>query len=162
MAQSDLYAGSAVGNTVDVTDDAGRNLGIVSTTGDVDVATPSPIDVSGAPVTVEDDGTFHVDSLPAVDVSKTDVVTASTSSVNDDASLVLGPYRQNVDWFVDVSGAATLTVEVRTDGGTWREFDVVEYTGATTEVEQYSTAFAEMRASVDANLNTLEGSGKGL
>lgn len=101
----------------------------------------------------------QIDPLARQDTSP---VTGSTSTATTDVTLTLGDYRKDVDWFVDVSGSATLTVEVRVDGGTWRTFDTVDYGSATTEVEQYSTSFAEMRASVDANLNTLQGSAKGV
>jgi hypothetical protein len=111
------------------------------------------------PVQVEDSGGTNIDPLARQDTSP---VTGSTGTAGTDVPLVLGDYRKDVDWFVDVSGAATLTVEVRADGGTWRTFDTVDYSSATTEVEQYSTSFAEMRASVDQNLTTLEGSAKGV
>jgi hypothetical protein len=101
-------------------------------------------------------------SVGTVRVEDVTPVTGSTGTTATDVTLDLGRYRSNVDWFVDVSGAATLTVEVRTDGGTWRQLDTVSYSSATTEVEQYETAFDEIRASVDANLNTLQGSAKGL
>ena len=112
-----------------------------------------------SPVGVEDSNGTQIDPLSNSDVSS---VTDSTSTAATNVPLQLGEYRKDVDWFVDVSGSATLTVEVRVSGGTWRQFDTVSYSSATTEVEQYSTSFAEIRARVDSNLNTLEGSAKGI
>jgi hypothetical protein len=107
---------------------------------------------------VTDSTGAEVDPLARADVSP---VTGSTSTAGNNVALVLGDYRKDTDFFVDVSGSATLTVEVRITGGTWREIDTIDYGAANTEVKQYSTSFAEIRARVDQNLNTLEASAKG-
>lgn len=111
------------------------------------------------PVGVEDSTGTQVDPLSRQDTSP---VTGSTTTADTDVTLTLGDYRKDVDFFVDTSGAANLTVEVRTSGGTWRTIDTINYGSATTTVESYTTRFAEIRASVDANLNVLEASSKGI
>lgn len=78
------------------------------------------------------------------------------------ATLDLGPIRQAVDVFVDCSGAATLTVEASFDGSTWRTFDTVDYSSATTSMEQYDIAYPHVRAYLDTATNTVEVASKGL
>lgn len=78
------------------------------------------------------------------------------------AKLTLGPLRRLVDLHVDTSGAATLTVEVSTDGTNWRTFDTVSYSSATQEVEQYDVAWEYVRAYLDSNRNLIEASAKGV
>lgn len=101
-------------------------------------------------------------SAGTVRVEDTGAVSGSTGTATDNVALTMGRNRKAIDVFVDTSGAATLTVETRLSGGTWRAFDTVDYASATTEVEQYETAYPEIRARVDSNLNTLEAVGKGL
>ena len=61
-----------------------------------------------------------------------------------------------------MSGAATVTIEVSTDGATWRPFESISVSQATAEIAQIDTAYQHVRAHADANLNTLELSGKGV
>lgn len=155
---------------------AGANfIAVLESEGDDElrVVSPNPLDASAAEIDVDlnsqslsevvsrltDSTGAQVDPLARQDTTP---VTGSTSTAGTNVALVLGDYRTDTDFFVDVSGSAQLTVEVRTSGGTWRSFDTVSYSSATTEVEQYSTAFAEIRARVDQNLTALEGSAKGV
>jgi hypothetical protein len=142
------------------------------------------VDTSNSePIEVSDDGSFaisatplddalssnnadeiRVDTTPSEPVQVSDTagdgpVSGTTSTAGQDVTLTLDG-RDTFDIYVDTSGDATLTVEVRSEGGTWRPFDTVSYTGASEEVEQFVTAFYDVRASVNQNLNTLEMSGK--
>lgn len=67
------------------------------------------------------------------------------------------------DVAVDVSGAATLTVEVSaTSEFSGEQFDVtVNYSGADEVIEQFGFAHRYVRAKVDANLTALEIVGRG-
>jgi len=150
---------------------------------DVDIATQSL-----SPLTITDDGAFAINAynggtLPveqqtAVKVEDTTDTTidpfdqADTEQINGSdsgtgsanaAQLSLGDFRKDVDVFVDTSGDATLTVEVSEDGGTtWRELDTVSYTGASTEVEQYSTVFGDIRAYLNQNRNEVVAVSRGI
>jgi len=165
----ELYAAAFEGNTAirvrlaaaDVQSQPEREVSVVE--GDVSIS--SDIDISDreareiGKARVEGSSGVLIDPLALRDVEP---VTDSTTTADEDISLTLGAYRKAVDLFVDVSGTATLTVEARKDGGTWRELDTVDYPGETNEIEQYETAFSELRASVDQNLTQLEGSSKGI
>lgn len=85
----------------------------------------------------------------------------ATAGSSNAASVDLGTQRTNVDVFVDVSGAATLTVEVSTDGSTWREADSQTY-DTESDLQQYHFAYQHVRAYVDANATTVEVVGRGL
>ena len=77
------------------------------------------------------------------------------------AELQLGATRSVVDIHVDTSGDATLTVEVSTDGSTWRRLDTVSYTGASQYIEQYDTAYPHIRAYLNQNRTLVEMAAKG-
>lgn len=100
-------------------------------------------------------------SLSLADVNQVADDTDGTGSANA-AAVDLGEYRTNVDVFVDVAGAATLTVEVSTDGSTWREADSVDYASESTDLQQYHLAYQHVRAYVDQNVTTVEVVGRGL
>lgn len=104
----------------------------------------------------------EIDWVSSKEESQPNIQDGSTSTATNNVSLSLGPSIKDVDIFVDTSGSATLTVEVRRPGGAWREYDTVSYGSSATQVEQYSTAFSELRARVDSSLNTLELSAKGV
>lgn len=88
---------------------------------------------------------------------------STTASGSSNAAVVdLGPVKTNVDVFVDTSGAADLTVEVSTDGSTWRQADTNSYGSATTDLRQYDFAYQHVRVYLSANVNTLEVVGRGL
>jgi len=59
---------------------------------------------------------------------------------------------------VDVSGSATLTIQVSTTGDfSGEEFETtVDYDSATENIEQFSFAHRFVRAKVDKNLNAVE------
>lgn len=67
-----------------------------------------------------------------------------------------------VDVFVDTSAAATLTVEVSTDGSTWRQSDTNDYGAAATDLRQYDLAYPYVRAYLDTATNTVEVVGRGV
>jgi len=155
----------------------------------VRVASPSPLDVSASTVPVEQQtpveigtwsgGTLPVDQQGVLDVSSRDSrnlgdvdVTALTDAapISDSTSatgsgsaamLDLGALRKDVDLYYDTSGAAKITIEVRQDGGTWRQFQTISPSAAETDVAQIDTAYEQVRAYIDANVNTLELVSKG-
>jgi hypothetical protein len=88
--------------------------------------------------------------------------TDSGTGASNAAQLELGPVRKTVDFYVETSGSATLTVEVSTGGTTWREFDTVSYSGLTSEVEQYETSYRYVRAYLNQNRTIIEASAKGV
>lgn len=100
-------------------------------------------------------------SLTLADTGAVEDSTTGTGSASA-ASVALGAQRTNVDVFVDVSGAADLTVEVSTDGDTWRQADTVSYDAAGTDLQQYHFAYPHVRAYVSANATTVEVVGRGL
>jgi len=149
-AEVDVDLNTQTVSPITVTDDG--NLAIASYNGGT-----LPTEQQ-TPVAIENSDGTNIDPLAAQNVS---VLEDSTATAGNNVTFQLGGLRKDVDLFVDVSGPAMLTVEVRQSGGSWRQFDAISYSSATTEVEQYSTAFAELRARVDQNLNALEGSAKG-
>lgn len=78
------------------------------------------------------------------------------------AEIDLGRVSTKVDVFVDTSGAADLTVEVSTDGSTWREADTNSYGSASTDFRQYDIAYEHVRAYLSANVTALEIAGRGI
>lgn len=87
--------------------------------------------------------------------------TTAVGSANA-AQINLGRVSTKVDVFADVSGAAAITVEVSTDGSTWREAATTDLGAAGTDLQQYDFAYEHVRAYADANLNVLEVVGRGL
>jgi len=87
-------------------------------------------------------------------VSDSSTTTGTVGAV----SLETGKLRSDVDLWIDVSGSATLTVEVSTTG----DFDGEEHEVLTegfdteTDLRQFDFAYPYVRAYVDANLNELE------
>jgi hypothetical protein len=131
--------GSEISGTVDVQDRAARELGKTRIE-DPSGVLVDPREIAGSdPVTDTDSGT----------------------GASNAAQLDLESVRTIVDFYVSTSGAATLTVEVSTGGNTWREFDTVDYTSATSEVEQYETGYRFVRAYLDQNRTVIEASAKG-
>lgn len=121
------------------------------------VETPTPINVSAATVPVEQQTPVDVDNSATVTDSDSGLGAANAASVT------LGSHRKLMDIHVATTGAATLTVEVSPDGGaTWLTFHEIAYSEATTEVEQYECAFADVRAHLDANRTGVTISAKGL
>jgi hypothetical protein len=95
-------------------------------------------------------GTFSIAGI-GQSVSATQTAGEYTGAVDLDDS-------GRVDVAVDVSGAATLTVEFSATGDfTGEEFTVtVDYDAATEIIEQFDPAHKYVRAQVDANLTNLE------
>jgi len=145
--------GSAeIEGTVDVQDRAAREIGkarVQNSAGVlIDPATNASL-TSVQPRSV--DGTAQI--------SDSDTGTGSSNA----AQLALGDLRKAVDVWVDTSGDATLTVEVSEDGGsTWRQIDTQGYTGASSEIEQYETAFADVRAHLNQNRNEVVAVSRGI
>lgn len=103
-----------------------------------------------------------VDVLSSLDsINGTGQIEDSTSSAGTNVKVNLGDLRQKVDIYWDGSGSSTLTVEVSDDDSTWRQLDTVS-TDSTQNIEQFDVAYQYVRASVAANLNTLEIVSRGL
>lgn len=136
-----LSVDASQGGTVTVTDDSSFNIaGTVATE-------------QQTPVGIEDTSGTQADPFDQQDTAQTTASDSGTGSANA-ATLDLGRLRKAVDIHVDTSGDATLTVEVSEDDGTtWRTFDTVSYTGASQEIEQYETAFRDIRAHLNQNRN---------
>lgn len=98
--------------------------------------------------------------LTTASEATTDTTTGNGSA--NAAEIQLGDIKTNVDVFVDASATATLTVEVSTDGSTWREADSVDYGAAATDLQQYHFAYPHVRAYLDTATNTVEVVGRGV
>jgi hypothetical protein len=129
-------------STFDLTDDSARELGKAR---------------------IQDSGGVLIDPFDQADATAITAEDTGVGSANA-ATATLGPLRSSVNVHVDTSGAATLTVEVSPDGGTsWLQFDTVNYSSATTEVEAYpEVAFADVRAYLDTNRNGVTLASKGV
>lgn len=101
--------------------------------------------------------TIPVDPEATDPVTDTDTGTGSSNA----ARVTLGSLRRRVDIHADTSGAATLTVEVSVDDQTWLEYETVDYSSATVEVEAFDVAFEYVRAYLDQNRNGITMSAKG-
>jgi hypothetical protein len=98
-----------------------------------------------------------------IDGSAAKSVTDDGTGAANAAELSLGDHRQLVDIHADVSGSATLTVEVSVDGGsTWLGFDTVDYSSAGDYAEGYSVAFGDVRAYLNQNRNGVTVAAKGV
>jgi len=114
-----------------------------------------------SPVSIEDSTGSQIDPVNQSDTVPVTAVDSGIGSGNA-ASVDLGSLRSDVDIHVDTSGDATLTVEVSKDGGTWRTFEELSYTGASEGMEQFTTTYKHMRAYLDQNRNLVEISAKGV
>lgn len=99
---------------------------------------------------------------PVTNASEAVSDSTSENGESNAASVNLGKLKTNVDVFADTSGAATLTVEVSTDGSTWRQADTVDIGSATTDFQQYHFAYPHVRAYLDTATNTVEVVGRGV
>ncbi|WP_459194710.1 hypothetical protein [Halosimplex sp. J119] len=113
------------------------------------------------PVALEDTTGTQVDPL---DQGDAEVVTATDSGTGSGnaAELDLGALRSAFDVFVDTTGSATLTVQVSTDGQTWRTFETINYSSDTEMIEQFETSYQHVRAYLDQARNVVEMSAKGV
>ena len=134
----------------------------------VEITTGEALDVSAAtvpteqqsPVGIENKNGVQIDPLTRGDHWPIDDQTTSVGASNA-AQLALGPHRKAVDVFYDVSGAATVSLEVSTDGATWRQLHAEALDAAGSDILQFETAYQYIRAYADQNLNTLEIASKG-
>lgn len=155
MAQSNLYNSSNTADVVDVTTDDARDIG------DVDVKTvQGAVDISDRDA--RNLGEVDIPNTVPTDLQYIDPITGSTTTAGTNVTLLLGDYRKTVNFWVDTSGSATFTVEVRIANGTWFQLDQINYSSAVSQVESYTTAFEEVRARVDSSLNNLVGISKGV
>lgn len=109
---------------------------------------------------VQDSSGVLVDPVDASDLSQISASTATAGSSNA-AVLDLGAHRKDADIFYDVSGSATVTIEVSTDNATWRPLHSESLSAAGTDILQFETSYRYIRTYADANLNTLEVVSKG-
>jgi hypothetical protein len=155
-------------STFDLTDDSAREIGKVRVqdSGGVLVDPASEGTLSTLEGKAATETTLSSVDSRVLDRSDATAITAEDSGVGsaNAATATLGPLRSSVNVHVDTSGAATLTVEVSPDGGTsWLQFDTVDYSSATTEVEAYpEVAFADVRAYLDTNRNGVTLASKGV
>lgn len=88
--------------------------------------------------------------------------TTNANGSGNAAEIELGRVSTKVDVFADCGAATTLTVEVSTDGSTWREADTVDYGSASTDFRQYDITYPHVRAYLGAATNAVEVVGGGL
>lgn len=93
-----------------------------------------------------------------MNIAGTEDISARTETAGEWTTVVDLERTKKCDVAVDVSGAATLTVEVSATGDfAGEQFDVtVDYSGADEVIEQFGFAHRYIRAQVDANLTALE------
>lgn len=83
--------------------------------------------------------------------------TDSGTGASNAAELYIGQWStRNVDLFVDTSGSATLTVEVKSGAGSWRPGDSFTYSSSVSKIEQLETTYPNIRAYLDTNRNLVE------
>lgn len=102
---------------------------------------------------------------PLTTAAEQDTDSTTTAGAANAAQIDLGDVSTKVDVFVDVSGAATLTVEVSPTGafgGEEKQASTTDYGSASTDFQQFDFAYEYVRAYVDANLNDLEVVGRGV
>lgn len=173
---------SATTVPVDVTDQQGRNLGkarlmdssgtlltpakdsTLSSTLSREVAAWSagtlPVEQQ-TPVSLEDTTGAAVNPAQDVDGSSTSATTSTTGKSNA-AAVSVPDGRTSVTAAWDVSGAATVTVEVSPDGGaTWYQEFTTSPSAAEVATHNFTTGFDDVRVYVDANLNNASIGAKG-
>jgi len=110
-----------------------------------------------SPVGIEDSGGSQVDP---VDAGQFGPFHDRVTSAATNATINPGRYGNGATIVADTSGAATLTVEVSNDGASWSAYTVS--IGGSEGVKETVDGFANVRAQVDQNLNSLEISSKGV
>lgn len=119
------------------------------------------LDVSAAPVGLEDTGGAQVDPAQNVDGASSSASTTSTGS-GSAAAISVPDGRTTVTAAWDVSGSATVTVEVSPDGGTtWYQETTATPGSAETGTTTFQTGFDDARIYVDQNLNSASIGAKG-
>ena len=135
----------------------------------VSVQEATALDVSGAtvptnlqtPVGVEDSTGTQVDPAKSLDGTSTRSTTTATGEA-EAASQSLPDGRSSVTAAWDLSGSATVTVEVSPDGGSnWYQEYQVSPGSAETGTYNFTTGFEDVRVYVDSNLNSAAIGGKG-
>lgn len=121
--------------------------------GTLPIQEDTPLDVSAATVPTDAENS---------DGSSVSASTAATGSGNAAAiSVPDGRTTCTAAW--DVSGAATVTVEVSPDGGaTWYQEHSAGPSEAVTGTHTFTTGFDDVRVYVDANLNSASIGAKGV
>lgn len=99
---------------------------------------------------------------PLSNAAEPDTTSTTSSGSGNAAQVDLGRVSTKVDVFVDTSGAADLTVEVSSDGSTWRQASTTSYGSASTDLQQFDFAYQHVRAYLSANVNTLEVTTRGI
>jgi hypothetical protein len=136
--------------------------------GDTSTPTDDTTDVSNraarelGKARIEDSGGVLIDPFNPDQVSQ---VSSSTTTAGNYATVDLGDTRTSVGIVADVSGSATLDIEVSQDGSFGGEEHTVEnisYSSATVALEQFEFAYQHVRAKVDSNLTELEIVGRGI
>lgn len=113
------------------------------------------------PVGVEDSGGVQVDPAKNVDGRSSSAAASGTGSANG-AAITIPDGCRTVTVGYDISGAATITVEVSpNDGATWYPLTSYSPPAAEKSAETIETGFDDVRAFIDANLNSLHIGAKG-
>jgi hypothetical protein len=113
------------------------------------------------PIGVEDSTGSQVDPAENVDGTSTSSSTRSTGEENA-ATASVPDGRTNVTAAWDISGAATISIEVSPDGGgTWYTEHTAEPGSAESATFNFSTGFDDVRVYVDSNLNSASIGAKG-
>lgn len=134
----------------------------------------SALDVSGATVPTDltsqqgrnlgkvrlmDSGGVLLDSPPE---AASDSATTTSTGSGSAAAVTVPDGRTQVTAAWDVSGSATITIEVSPDGGaTWYEEHKASPGSAETNTYSFSTGFDDVRVYVDQNLNSASIGAKG-
>lgn len=126
----------------------------------VDVSNRSGREIGKA--RLEESGGTLIDPAQNADGAAATASAAGTGSVNA-AAIAVPDGRRTVTVAYDVSGAAVITVEVSPDGGTtWYPLTSYSPGSAESAANTVETGFADVRAYVDANLNSLHIGAKGV
>lgn len=121
----------------------------VDVTGSVNVQESTPLDVSAATVTT-------------AETNKSPITNSTTANGASNAAQLDLATRTLAEVYYDVSGAATITVEVSTDGATWREHQTYSAGSAETGFLSVETGYQHVRAYADTATNTVEIASKGV
>jgi len=88
--------------------------------------------------------------------AQTRTETATQDGSANAATVHTPPSPTKVDVYYSATGSAVLTIEVSTDGTTWREADTVSFTGSNEGFQQYDFAYRHVRAWLSDNTDTVE------
>lgn len=177
MAQSPIYktGSESVSSTVDVTDDDQRQIGTVTSVGDI----TNPIDFtedatrSVGQVGVTNTVDTNVTAPVGLDIPTTAIFdTAGVSGEAGAATLSLGRYRQTVDAWYDVANTnGDIVIEVSESSGGTNWYEIARFSGTDVvtggNLIQLETSFEYARlwvtsGAADADVNRLVIASKGL